>query len=203
MLFLSFFLGFSASYIGSITPSMLNITATKISLEKGKKTATQFAFGVSFIVLFQAFIGLFFLKTINQNPVILETIQKVATVIFIVLSIVFFRKAIQKQQEIPTQKPTKNGFLTGAGLSTVNMFSIPFFCGVAAVFKMYNWLELELLSIIIFSVGSSLGTFLILYNYVSLAEKIRPKIAKFSTFLNYVLSAITGIVAIISLIKML
>ena len=37
ILFTLFFYGFFFSFVGSITPSMLNMTALKISLEKGKE----------------------------------------------------------------------------------------------------------------------------------------------------------------------
>ena len=203
MLFLTFFLGFSTSYLGTITPSMLNITATKISIDKNKKTAINFAIGVSFIVLFQAFFALLFLKVIHSNPIILETIQSVSIIVFTILSVFFFRKAILEQKEIATKKLTRSGFLTGIGLSLINMFSIPFYCGVGAAFNMYGWLKLDLISVSVFVVGSALGTYFILYHYVLLAEKIKPKIAKFSKYLNFVLGSITGIVALVSLIKLL
>lgn len=45
MLFLTFFLGLSTSYLGTISHSILNITATKIRIEKNKKTAIDFSFG--------------------------------------------------------------------------------------------------------------------------------------------------------------
>jgi len=203
MLFLTFFLGFSTSYLGTVTPSMLNITATKISIEKNKKTAINFAIGVSCIVVFQAFFALLFLKIIHSHPIILDTIQSVSIIVFVILSFFFFRLAIREQKEIASKKNIKNGFLTGIGLSLINMFSIPFYCGVGATFEMYGWLELDLINVCIFVLGSALGTYLILYHYVLLAEKIKPKIAKFSKYLNFVLGSITGIVALISLIKLL
>ena len=182
---------------------MLNITATKISIERTKKTAINFSIGVSIVVLFQAFFALLFLKVIQANPVILETIKSVAIVVFSMLSFVFFRKAIQEQKEIRSKKMTQNGFLTGVGLSAINMFSIPFYCGIGAFFNMYGWLELDTLSVFVFVIASSLGTFFILYHYVLLAEKIKPKIARFTKYLNFVLGGITGFVALISLIKLL
>lgn len=203
MLFLSIFLGVASSYTGSISPSMLNITATKISIERNKQTAIQFSIGVSIVVLLQAFFALLFLKIIHNNPIILESIELTAIVVFTILSIVFFKKATQEQKEIPSKNSTKNGLITGLGLSFINMFSIPFYCGVAALFEMYGWLELDTYSILYFSIGSAIGTYLILLTYITLAEKVKPKIAKFSKYLNYILSAITGLVALISLIKML
>jgi hypothetical protein len=83
------------------------------------------------------------------------------------------------------------------------MFSSPFYCGVGAAFNMYDWLELDTVSVLLFTLGAALGTYLILYSYILFAEKIKSKIARFSKYFNYILSAITGIVAVISLIKML
>ncbi|MDG2193592.1 MAG: glutamate dehydrogenase [Polaribacter sp.] len=198
-----FLLGLVTSYVGSISPSMLNITATKISIEQGKKIAIQFAIGVSVIVLFQAFFALLFLQVIHENPIILESIETAAIVVFSILSLVFFRKARQEQQEISATKSKPNGFITGMGLSAINMFSIPFYCGAGAAFNMYDWLELDTIDVLLFTLGATLGTYLILYSYILFAEKIKSKIAQFSKYFNYILSAITGFVAVISLVKIL
>jgi len=76
MFFLPFILGFLVSYIGSITPSMLNITAIKISVEKNKSAAKKYAWGISFVVIFQSFFALYFLKIILNNPTVLSYIEK-------------------------------------------------------------------------------------------------------------------------------
>jgi threonine/homoserine/homoserine lactone efflux protein len=203
MFFSAFFLGLSSSYVGTIAPSMLNITATKISLEKSKKTAINYAIGVSSIAVFQAFFALLFLKAIHSSPFIINTLQSIAIIIFSMLSIFFFRKAIQEQKKIITKKRIQSGFLTGVGLSLINMFSIPFYCAVGATFNMYDWLQLDLTSISFFVLGSGIGTYFILHHYVLLAEKIKPKIARFSKYLNFILGTITGIVALGSFIKLL
>ena len=198
MLFFTFFLGFSTSYLGTIAPSMLNITASKIRIEKNKKTAVNFSKGVAFIVLFQSFFALFFLKVMHNNPYILEIIQSVSSVVFAIISFFFFRIALQEQKETTHKKTISNGFLTGIGLSLVNMFSIPFYCGIGATFSMYGWLSLDTTSIVFFVIGSSLGTYYILYHYVLLANKIKSKIATFSKYINFLLGSITGIVSLFS-----
>jgi threonine/homoserine/homoserine lactone efflux protein len=141
MIFSNLILGILTAYIGSIPPSMLNMTAAKISLEKDKKTALQFAIGVSSVVFIQALLALLFLKAIHSNPLILDSIQIISIIIFMVLSIVFLKKALNEQKAIIPKKSLKNGFLTGIGLSFINMFSIPFYCGIGAVFNMYGWLS--------------------------------------------------------------
>ena len=203
MLFLAFILGFTSSYLGTIAPSMLNITVTKISIERDRKTAIHFAIGVSLIVLIQCYLALLFLTVIASNPFILETIQSISIVIFAVLSLVFLRMGMREKKEIAPKKIRTNGFFTGIGLSLMNMFSIPFYCGTAAAFSIQGWLALDPSSMLFFVVGSSLGTCTILYHYAVLAEKIKPKLTKISSYLNYFLSLVTGMAAIVSLLHLL
>ena len=63
-------LGFVTSYIGYMSPSMLNITASKIRLEKSKNEAHKFILGVLLIKYLQSslfnklYLYLFYLKGI-------------------------------------------------------------------------------------------------------------------------------------------
>ena len=68
--------GFLFSFLGSITPSMLNMTALKISLEKNKKESYYYSLGVSLIVCIQAYIAILLTKYIYENPTILESLEK-------------------------------------------------------------------------------------------------------------------------------
>ncbi len=203
MSFFPFLLGFIASYVGSITPSMLNITAVKIGVEKSKSAAKKYAYGISFVVVFQSFFALYFLKIILNNPTILSYIERGATLVFALLSFYFLKKALQEATQVETAHIKMNDFFGGIFLSIINLFSIPFYVGVGALFNKYHWIQLNPISLILFSIGSFLGTYLILYHYILFADTMKTTITKFSKYFNYVLSGITGIVAIISLIKML
>ena len=65
-LVLHFILGFITSFLGTLTPSMLNMTAAKISLNKSKSDAVKFAIGVSIVVLLQAYIAVFVYKIFKK-----------------------------------------------------------------------------------------------------------------------------------------
>ena len=82
-----FFFGFFFSFAGSITPSMLNLTALKISLEEGREAANKYALGVSLIVIPQVIIAILLTKYMAENPRILETLEKAGIVIFIFFQI--------------------------------------------------------------------------------------------------------------------
>jgi len=133
-----FFFGFIFSFLGSITPSMLNMTALKISLENGQKELNKYAIRVSVIALPQAYISVFLTKGILENPLILETLGKIAIVIFVFLSYYFYRKSKKRKIKIEIVAVKKeNAFLAGITLSVLNLFSIPFFLRNSGNFRCF------------------------------------------------------------------
>jgi threonine/homoserine/homoserine lactone efflux protein len=199
---LHFIFGFFFSFTGSITPSMLNMTALKTSLEKNEKEANYYSLGVSLIVGVQAYIAIILTKYISNNPSILGSLEKVGTVIFIVLSIYFFRQSKKKNQEVKaSNERKKNSFLSGLLLSMLNMFAIPFFCGTIVTLEMFNLISFDNFSITFFILGSTIGTFCILFLYGKYAKNIQKKTGKLTKDISLILSIITGFVAVFMLIK--
>lgn len=198
-----FIFGFVFSFIGSITPSMLNMTALKISLEKNEKEAHYYSLGVSLVVFIQAYIAILLTKYIYENPGFLESLEKAGIVIFFLLSIYFFKQSKSKKQAVKASKDRKgNSFLSGVLLSSLNMFSIPFFCGVAAMLETFNLMSFETFPVTLFIIGSTIGTFCILFLYGKYAKTIQKKTGKLTKDISLVLSIITGAVAVFMLIKM-
>ncbi len=204
LLALHFIFGFITSFLGSLTPSMLNMTAAKISLNKGKNSAIKFAIGVSIIVFIQAYVATLFTGFLRENPMFVESLQKIALVIFMALSFYFYKQ--YKKDKIKTKQPkkdSKNTFVVGVLLASLNMFSIPFYCGITTALDMAGWLQFSQLYIITFVIGSAIGTFALLYMYLNYAEKIQSKSKGLSKNLNLILSILTGTLAVITFIKVL
>ncbi|MCD9584089.1 hypothetical protein LVK03_03235 [Tenacibaculum maritimum] len=194
-------LGFVTSYIGYTPPSMLNITASKIYVENNKRVARQFIKGVSFIVLFQVFLAIKLSELIGKYPSLIVKIQSLGTAIFLILSIVFICKGLAVKE--PSQvKSIKNGFIFGAFLSSINMFSIPFFAILHSSFIMYGWATSGIICTTMFGLGTVLGTFAVLYSYLFLTKKIRGRLLHYTKYFNLVIGIITGVVAIYSMIKL-
>lgn len=199
---LHFFLGFFFSFVGSITPSMLNMTALKISLEKNEKEAKLYALGVATVVFIQAYLAILLTKYITENPNFLASLEKVGIVIFIFLSYYFYKESKNDKKPIETKKvSSKNPFLKGLTLSSLNMFAIPFFCGTTATLEMFNLFSFDVLPVFIFVIGSFIGTYCILALYAKYAKKIQQKTGKLTKDINLILSFITGIVAVFTLLK--
>jgi len=198
-----FFFGFFFSFAGSITPSMLNMTALKISLEKGRSAANKYALGVALLVVPQIYIAVILTKYITENPKILETFDKVGVVIFMLLSFYFYNESKKSKVKVDAKTTKKeNPFLTGITLSLLNMFAIPFFCGIIVLLDNFTLFYFDTIPILFFILGSVLGTFYILFLYGKFAKIIQKKTGKLIRDINLILSILTGLVAVFTLIKL-
>jgi len=198
-----FFFGFFFAFVGSITPSMLNMTALKISLEKGKNAANKYALGVSLIVIPQIYIAVVLTKYIAENPKILETLEKAGIVIFILLSYYFYKESKKSKIKVEgINAKNENSFLTGITLSTLNMFAIPFFSGIVITLDAFKLFNFNIVPVISFIFGSIIGTFYILFLYEKFAQIIQSKTGKLTKDINIVLSVLTALVAIFTVIKL-
>ena len=90
-------IGFITSFLGTLFPSMLNMTSVKISIKETQKKAIYFSAGVSVIVIIQAYIAVSFSKILLDNPRYLIVLQHAGIIAFIGLSVFFFSNARKKK----------------------------------------------------------------------------------------------------------
>ncbi|WP_348799111.1 LysE family transporter [Flavobacterium adhaerens] len=205
VLVLPFFLGFIAAAIGITPPGLINMTAAKVSLKDGRTEAIFFAIGATIIVFFQTFLALLFANFINRNPEIISRLQEVGLFIFIALTIYFFWKA--KKPKLPkTEIKTyskANRFFLGMLLSALNLFPVPYYVFVSITLATYGYFHFATSFIYAFVIGVVVGSFLVFYLYILFFKKREAK----SSFLinngNYIIGAITGLVSIITLFKLI
>jgi len=203
-IFFHFILGFITSFLGTVFPSMLSMTTVKISIRENQKKAIYFAAGVSLIVIGQAYVALLFSKILISNPSYLITLQRIGTFVFVALSVYFFIQAIKTKSKKPRKNKKKvKGFVSGMLFSLVNMFAIPFYFGVTSSFVMMNWYELNPINNLYFVLGSSLGTFSLLFLYSQLAKKIEKRIERLANQMDLILGIVTALVAIFNTIDLL
>lgn len=203
VLVIIFIIGMAAAFIGLIPPGMLNMTAVKISMTKDKTKAKIYALGVSFTVFFQATLALLITRFLRENQQFLIYVKELAAVIFILLSFYFLRKGFSERKENYTAKQRiKNNFIIGMLLSFFNMFAIPYYYGVGAALGIYSDLMSGKLTILLFVTGAALGTFLLLYLYIYMAQRISRKIQVITKNINFILGILTGILGIVTLVNL-
>jgi len=68
------FFGFVFSFLGFTLPSVLNMTALKISLNDSKKEFTKFTLGVSLVVFIQVYISIYIIQYLSDNLIFIRTL---------------------------------------------------------------------------------------------------------------------------------
>lgn len=190
-------IGFVAAFVGLIAPSMLNMTAAKTTLEKGKAAGIQFAAGAASVVTVQAFIAVYFANKIT--PEIIKTLQKAAFFVLIGLAVFFYMQARKKFKAEGSDKKGSS-FMVGMGMSSLNMLAVPFYLAMAKVGQGYGMI-LDIPYSLVYVVGAVLGAFSLFAIYASFAEVIAKKAAFIAKNINYILAGLFTVLAIVSLIK--
>ena len=200
-----FFLGLIVALIGVIPPGLLNMTAARISLKEGAARGIMFSTGVSLVVFVQTYIAAIFARYLSQRPDIVEILQRVAFVIFVLITIFYLVLASkQKEPKVKTEIRSKHGrLLHGMFLSALNVFPIPYQAYMTITLASVGWMNFERTSIITYVTGASMGTFVALYFYIFFFDKIKDKKFTSQKSMNYSIGIITGIVALITFINIL
>lgn len=201
MIITHFILGFIISYLGFTPPSMLNLTASKIFLEKNKKSAFQFTLGAATVVFVQFFLSFLIISFIHKYPSLLFWIKNVSIVLFIAVSIFFLRKGIVTKAK-KEEREINNNFIYGLTLSFINMFAIPFFAVCYSVLSMKGLVNSSSINLIIFASGIFFGIIAIFLSYMFLMKKFENKIIALTKFYNPIIGVITGFFAVYSAIEL-
>ncbi|MDT0558616.1 LysE family transporter [Ichthyenterobacterium sp. W332] len=203
---LVFFLGLIIALVGVIPPGLLNMTAAKISLKEGYNRGVVFSIGVCVVVCLQTYVAAIFARYLTNHPEVVEILQRVAFVLFVLITIYFLilaKKETQQQLAEPKMKSKHSRFFQGMLLSSLNVFPIPYQAYMTITIASFGWLKFDKISIVSYVAGAATGTFVMLYVYIFFFEKIKGK--KFTTqkSMNYIIGSITGVVALFTLINII
>lgn len=202
---LPFILGFLIAAVGIFPPGMLNMTVAKLSINEDKKEALLFGFGAVLIVLVQCFIGLYFAKFLDSHPEVSQNLRRFGIVIFIALTLFFTYNGFKaKKPKLDVEIRSKsNRFLYGVTLSSLNMFAIPYYAFISLALASKDIFDFSISTILLFVIGSVLGTYSIFYLYAVLFKKIEHKVGFLINNINFLIAIVTGIVALTTLYNMI
>ena len=200
-----FFLGLIIALIGVIPPGLLNISAAKISLKEGWERGLIFSVGVCVIVCVQTYLAAIFASYLSNHPDVVEILQRVALIIFVLITIYFL--VIAKKQPKPQvqthAKSMHSRFFQGMFLSSINVFPIPFQAYITLTLASIGWITFEAVSIASYVSGAAMGTFIMLYIYIFFFDKLKDKKIASQKNMNYIIGSITGIISVVTLINIL
>ena len=204
-LLILFFATFSAAFMATVPPGLLNMNAAKTSVEKGKLNGIIFSLGVSTMIMLQAVIAVYISKYLHRNPDVVEVLLKIAVLVFAFFAIYFFMAArSNKKKKVKAADISKrNSFFKGMLLAALNLLTIPYYSGLNIMWNATGWIKFEIWDIVVFVLAAGCGTFSVLYMYTVYFNKLENKTHRFSKNSNYILSALMVVLLMITIYRIL
>jgi threonine/homoserine/homoserine lactone efflux protein len=199
------FFGFLSAFIGIMPPGLINMTAAKVSIKEGRRNAIWFITGAIVVICIQASFAVLFAKIINNRPDFVTLMREVGCAIFTILSIYFLwiaKKPKKKTKKLPKKSKTKRFFL-GMLLSFLNFFPIPYYVFVGVTLASFDLFYFDAISIFFFVSGTTLGSFLVFYLYITFFGHFESKSDYLLKNMNTMIGSVTAIIALITLIKII
>lgn len=199
--------GMFISAFGIALPGLINMTAAKISVRDGRDRAIVFALGATVVVFVQTYIAVSFAKFINRRPDIIYLLEEIGLGIFTLLTIYFLfiakKPEPKDEEEVVDLRSHTGNFFLGALLSALNFFPIPYYVFVSISLSSYGYFSFDNLYVFLFVMGVVVGSFAIFYLYIIFFKKIEHKTDFFMNNINYFIGTVTGVVSIITFIKIM
>lgn len=194
-------LGFVISFIGVALPGLINMTAVKVVLEKGLNPAFRFCLGACMTIFLQAWIAVAFATYLSKHEEVVAFLKGISVLVFIILAVVFYFQAIKPKA--PSHK-TKEGkpILLGMAIAAMNFLNIPFYLSAGTLLESEGYITIYFPIYFFFIGGLVLGSGAALLLYVYSAKWIAANAQFFARHLNYFLSGLFLLLAVIQIIQM-
>lgn len=181
MIFLTFFLGLIANFIGYIPPGNINLTLVRITINRGMKQALEFIIAFSVVEFVFTFFIMHAAKWLSAQVHLDVVIDWIMFALFLVLGIITW---------LARNKPPKANYSEHASikygilLGFINPMQVPFWMICGTYLITHEWIEINNFALIIFSTGSAAGAFLCLFLYARFAQYIQSKFALSTKIIN-------------------
>jgi threonine/homoserine/homoserine lactone efflux protein len=174
MIFLTFFIGLIANFIGYIPPGNINLALVQIAINRGIKQAMQFIIAFSCVEFFFTYFIMNAADWLSHQLNLSTIIDWVMMVLFGTMGVITWihRKKAPESKKYSEHESIKYGILLGF----LNPVQIPFWMITGTYLITHEWIETGKLALIIFSVGSAAGAFLCLFIYARSARYVRDKL---------------------------
>ncbi len=210
MLLLTLLIGLIVNAMGYIPPGNINLTVAQLTVNKGMRQAWSFIITFSCVEIFFTFGMMRFARwviaDVNLNSSISEVhldtfVDIFMLCLFSVMGTVswIYRNKIPK---IKKGKQSKKGSVFyGILLGVLNPVQIPFWLFFGNYILLHEWIKTSYLSLIVFSVGSGLGSALVLYGYAHFAKYIQDKFALSNRLINISIALLLWGLALYLIVK--
>lgn len=182
MIFLTFFIGVIANFVGYIPPGNINLSLMQLTMNRGMKQAMQFITAFACVEFFFTFFIMHAAKWLSSQVRLDTVIDWVMVVLFGVLGAITWmhRNKPPERKKQSEHDSIKYGILLGF----LNPMQVPFWMITGTYLITHQWIDDGKLDLVIFSIGSAGGAFLCLFLYAKFAKFIQEKFALSTKFIN-------------------
>jgi threonine/homoserine/homoserine lactone efflux protein len=190
------------SFLGSLSPSALNLTAMQISLHESISIAMYFSLGTIVTEIIYVRLCLGSIAWLRKQKKFLTWLEWITVVLITSLSIGSFIAASRTHhtQNVILDN-TADRFLLGAFMSAVTPMHIPFWLGWSTVLFTKKILSPDSKRYFIYIIGIALGTFMANGLYILSGKYVVDIINTNESIINIVIGGVFAITAIIQVVK--
>jgi len=212
MLFLTFFIGVALNALGYIPPGNINLTVAKLAINKGMRQVWYFILSFSCVEVCFTFGMMRFarwaMSDINPNEAVSEVrlgtlVDAFMIVMFLVMGTITWINRKKAPKTNDKEDKRSGSVLYGLILGVLNPVQIPFWLFFGNYVILHDWINTDYLSLVIFSLGSGIGSALALYLYGHFAKYIQEKFALSSHLINKSIAIFLFVLAAYLIVKQL
>jgi threonine/homoserine/homoserine lactone efflux protein len=181
MIFLTFFIGLIANFIGYIPPGNINLTLIQITINRGIKEALRFIIAFSCVEFFFTYFIMHAARWLSGELRLAVIIDWIMVILFGVLGTITW---IHRKKPPETHYSEHASIKYGILLGFLNPMQVPFWMVTGTYLITHEWILDGRIALVIFSIGSAAGAFLCLFLYAKFAKYIQEKFALSTRFIN-------------------
>jgi threonine/homoserine/homoserine lactone efflux protein len=181
MIFLTFFIGLIANFIGYVPPGNINLTLVQITINRGLKQALMFITSFSAVEFFFTYFIMHADKWLSAEVRLDTIIDWIMVVLFGVMGIITW---IHRKKPPETSYSDRESIRYGILLGFLNPMQIPFWMITGTYLITHEWIVDGQIALVIFSIGAAAGAFLALFLYAKFAQYIQSKFALSTRLVN-------------------
>lgn len=174
MLFLTFFIGLVVNFIGYIPPGNINLAVVQISISRKIREAMKFIIAFSCAEFIFTFVIMNAADWLARQVNLDTVIDWIMVALFGTMGVFIWR---HRKKHIVTKKHSGNDMVRyGLLLGFVNPMQVPFWMVSGTYLLAHEWINKDIISLVVLSTGSAIGAFLCLFAYARSARYIKEKL---------------------------
>lgn len=192
-------LGFGTGFFSGLFPGMLNMTSVSVALERGRGRGRQFAVGAGTAVGTHALLALFFASYLTAHPEVFVWLRQAAIAIFLLLAVFFLWRGLRPRVQAAARGGGRSALRFGFTLAIMNVLAIPYFFAIGSFAAGSGYFPLVGAYIPSFALAAGSGAALVFTLYVGSADYVARRASFIASNLNYLLSGLFVVLALIQL----